>query len=59
MRGGPRGMWNTLAGLRETGNSRSKITTEIRRARRGIARDIRLTELLAWHAQVHNEEWVA
>jgi hypothetical protein len=28
-------------------------------AERGIVRDIRLTELLAWHAQVHNEEWVA
>ena len=52
-------MWNTLVGLRESGNSRSKITTEIRMAERGIVRDIRLTELLAWHAQVHNEEWVA
>ena len=52
-------MWNTLVGVREAENSRSKITTEIRMARRGMARDIRLTELLAWHAQVHNEEWVA
>ena len=52
-------MWNTLVGLKEVGSPRSKITTEIRMARRGIARDIRLTELLAWHAQVHNEEWVA
>ncbi len=52
-------MWNTLVGLREAENSRSKITTEIRMARRGMARDTRLTELLAWHAQVHNDEWGA
>jgi len=25
----------------------------------GVASDMRLTELLAWQAQVHKEEWLA
>jgi hypothetical protein len=35
------------------------MVTEIRIAKIGMAIDIRLTELFAWQAHVHKEEWLA